>query len=329
MVGGHSGVDALGGVGVHQRQGGAARLEALGVVLGVDHSVLAPEAPVLPVLQTGDDIQEGLLVIVALDPGCGIVRLDAAHNLPGAHVGEVHAVLTAGLLPHAVENKELVIVGAHIQGDHTGLVLGNGVHVRLSLVQGGHGGDVVLVHQVAPGHVHIGSDLLIVHGQHVDLAAHLGLLPGLGVHGLGGHGGVGLQVLPGDLPEALLGGLGVVEAPVGGIDDVPVLAGGEDQGILVLVLAPAHELHVNSGVDLGFQTLVDLAEHLVVVHRPVADEVHGQGDFLGYIGAGGLLGIGRLIAVALGGGSRGIILIGRIAAAGGQDTHAHDEGQQQ
>ena len=28
----------------------------------------------------------------------------------------------------------------------------------------------------------------------------------------------------------------------------------------------------------------------------VADEVHGQGDFLGYIGAGGLLGIGRLIA---------------------------------
>ena len=68
------------------------------------------------------------------------------------------------------------------------------------------------------------------------------------------------------------------------IDDVPVFSGSKDQRIFLLIFAPAHELHINGGIDLRLQFFVDFRKHLVIVHGAVSDKVHGQGHFLGDIG---------------------------------------------
>ena len=326
MLGLQGGVEALGGVDVHHGQSGLAGLEALGVVLGVDHRVAAPEAAVAPILHLVQGGHEDVGVQRGHHVGFGVVLAHAVEEVGGREHGVAGVALGVGLhAPDEVEHELTVIVGAHVQGDHGRLVVHDGLHVLFGAVKGVQRLDAVFVHQVAAGHPDVGGELLIVHGQHVDLAVHLGLLPGFGIHALGGHGGVGLQRFGGDLPEALLGGLGVVEAPVGGEDDVPVLAGGEDQRVFLFILAPAHELHIDGGVDLFLQALVDLLEHQIVVHRAVADEVHGEGDFLGDVRAGGGAGTGRA-----GGGRRGAGSARAAAACeGGQhQRQGQNEGQQ-
>ena len=285
MLGGHLCVDAFCRIGIAEGQCRLSCLEAFRVVLGIDNGVFAPESFVLPALQALNHTLELRLIVNALHFRIVVRFADAAHCLPCADSGYFFLRLPVRFLPHAVKHKELVVIGAYIQGNQSGLVCHDGIHVGLRLVQGCNGLDTVFIHQIAPCHVHIGSNLLVVHGKHKYLSVYLCLLPGLRINACRSHGRVSVKRFLGNLPESLLGGLGIAETPVSRIDDVPVFSGSKDQRIFLLIFAPAHELHINGGIDFRLQFFVDFRKHLVVVHGAVSDEVHGQGHFLGDIGA--------------------------------------------
>ena len=79
MLSRHLGIETLCRVCVAQRQCRLSRLEALCVVLGIYHRVLAPESPVSPVFQTLDDALEQSLVIISLYLSIVVKFAYAAH----------------------------------------------------------------------------------------------------------------------------------------------------------------------------------------------------------------------------------------------------------
>lgn len=199
------------------------------------------------------------------------------------HIQVEHVPLVLLFEQHAVEVMEFPVARLRRERHDALFFLRNRFQIRGIRFRAVDGRQVVLFAQVFAVQDQLLDGFSAVLRHHVQLAVDLRLVPAHLGHVLPRLRHVLGQHIVRELEEAALQRLIVVARPVGRVDQVEVLVGGQLQRILLCPVGPVEEFAFDRRVNLLFELLVELGEHRIVVDRLRSDEDHLELHFFGRV----------------------------------------------
>ena len=248
-----------------------------GAVNGVGGQVTIPETSVGPSLGGLQLLTEPLVVagdvLLNLGPGRLLALfLDGADHDAGALIV---------LQEHVVQHHDFPGAGAAVHvGEHLGAVLLDALLVQIGILDGIRRGQVVLFAQVLTVDDAGGGVVDVRGGDAVD---DIALIGGQGGEVPGFHGdhvpqfGSVLFDQIGQIHERALTSVVLIGRPGSVVDQVDLVAAGEQQLVSSAPVGPADEVHGHGAAEFLLQDLIDLFHHHVAVSGLVAH--HVDNDF--------------------------------------------------